>query len=265
MSIRALRTAASGMNAQQINIETIANNIANVNTTGFKKNRAEFKDLMYQEVHINPQATVQPGIIGTTDTKIVVGNGVQPSSTSKNFKQGDVTSTGKDLDIAVQGEGFFQVKRSDGTYAYTRDGAFKMSAEGNIVTSDGYIIEPGIVINDSIKELSIGTDGSVTGKDTSGNSVELGTFEMAKFINPSGLKAIGDNLYTETESSGNPILGKPGDEGFGTLKQGYLEQSNVDIVEEMVSMISAQKAYEINSKSIQSAEEMMQVTNNLKR
>jgi flagellar basal-body rod protein FlgG len=265
MAIRALRTAASGMYAQQINIETIANNIANVNTTAFKKNRAEFKDLMYQEVYINPQATVQPGIIGTTDTKIVVGNGVQPASTSKIFKQGDLVASNGPLDFAILGEGFFQIRKPDGNFAYTRDGSFKLSAEGYVTTADGYIVEPGIVLTDNINEISVSADGTITGIDTAGNSIELGTIQIAKFINPAGLKAIGDNLYIETEASGRPIVGKPGDEGFGGIKQNYLEHSNVDIVEEMVNMITAQRAYEVNSKTIQTAEDMMQMTNNLKR
>jgi len=265
MSIRALRTAASGLAAQQLNIETISNNIANVNTTGFKKNRAEFKDLMYQEVFINPNATVQPGIIGTTDSKIMVGNGVQPSSTQKIFKQGSLLQSGNSLDLGINGEGFFQLKKPDGSVAYSRDGSFKISAEGNLVNADGMMLEPGFTLSDNTKEVIINTDGTVILEDNLGVQSEVGNIELAKFVNPSGLKPVGDNLYLETEASGRALIGRPAEEGFGDIRQGFLEASNVEIVDEMVNMITAQRAYEINTKTIQSAEDMMQMTNNLKK
>lgn len=265
MSTRALRTAASGMYAQEINIEIVSNNIANINTTGFKKNKAEFKDMMYQEVAINPQLTGTRSNDEKLNVKIQVGNGVQPASTQKIFKQGDLTSTNNMFDVAIQGEGFLQVRKSDGTLAYTRDGAIKVSSNGTLVTASGYTLDPGFTLNEDILEISIAKDGTVDVKEIGGNSYTLGNIELAKFINPAGLQPIGDNLYTETESSGAPILGTPGLNGFGELNQGFLESSNVDIVEEMITMITAQRAYEINSKTVKTVEEMMTLANNLKR
>jgi flagellar basal-body rod protein FlgG len=265
MSTRALRSAAAGMYAQQINIEVISNNIANINTTGFKKNRAEFKDLIYQEVSANPQNVDTPGIVENANTKVLVGTGVKPSSTVKEFKQGDLQQTGQKLDMAIYGEGFFQVRKADGLLAYTRDGSFKLSKDGSIVTSNGQILEPGFNITDDFTDIMISRDGVVTGKTYSGDTVELGTIELAKFINPAGLKPIGDNLYVETEVSGAPILGNAGTEGFGEINQGFLESSNVDIVEEMINMITAQRSYEINSKTVKTVEEMLTIANNLKR
>lgn len=265
MPTRALRTAASGMYAQQINIEVISNNIANISTTGFKKNKAEFQDLMYQEVNINPLSTSTPGVYENTNNKIQVGNGVKPSSAAKIFKQGDITPTNNPFDLAIQGEGFFQVRRSDGTFAYTRDGSFKVNAEGKLVTASGYVLEPDFTLNSDVVGISIGKDGSVEAINNDQSRVPLGTIELARFMNNGGLIAIGDNLYVESPSSGQPILGAPGSQGFGEIHQGYLESSNVDIVEEMISMIAAQRAYEINSKTVKTVEEMMTMANNLKR
>ncbi|MEG8945574.1 flagellar basal-body rod protein FlgG [Rosettibacter firmus] len=265
MPTRALRTAASGMYAQQINIEVISNNIANINTTGFKKNKADFQDLMYQEVNINPLSTTTPGVFENTNNKIQVGNGVKPASTQKIFKQGDLVATNNQLDLAIYGEGFFQVRKSDGTFAYTRDGSFKLNADGKIVTASGYELEPGITLTDNIVDIEIAKDGTVNGRQTDGTVVTLGTIELARFINNGGLLALGDNLYAETPASGQPILGTPGSEGFGEIHQGYLESSNVDIVEEMIAMITAQRAYEINSKTVKTVEDMMTIANNLKR
>ena len=265
MSTRALRTAASGMYAQQINIEVISNNIANINTTGYKKNKADFQDLMYQEVNINPLATSTPGVYENSTNKIQVGNGVKPSSTQKIFKQGDITATNNQLDVAIQGEGFFQVRRSDGTYAYTRDGSFKVNADGKIVTASGFELEPGFTIGDDAIDVSIGKDGTVEALQVGGGTMVLGNIELARFINSGGLIALGDNLYAESQASGQPILGTPSSEGFGILHQGFLESSNVDIVEEMIAMIASQRAYEINSKTVKTVEEMMTLANNLKR
>ena len=237
MSERALRTAASGMSAQQINIEVISNNIANINTTGFKKNKADFQDLMYQEVNINPLSSTTPGVQESSQTKIQIGNGVKPASTQKVFLQGDITQTSNQFDLAIQGDGFFQVRKTDGTYAYTRDGSFKVNADGKIVTSSGYTLEPGITLNSDIASVAIGKDGSVEGTDTSGSTTSLGSIELARFMNTGGLIALGDNLYGETQASGQPLLGTPGSEGYGEINQGYLESSNVDIVEEMIAMI----------------------------
>ncbi len=265
MPTRALNTAASGMYAQQVNIEVISNNIANVNTTGFKKNKAEFQDLMYQEVQINPQTTDTPGIDETTSNTILVGTGVQNSSTSKIFKQGDLVNTSNQLDLAIQGDGFFQIQKPDGSYVYSRDGSFQTNADGNITTADGLLLDPGLTVDNNITSLAIGRDGTVEATQNDGSKFVLGNIELVRFINPAGLKPLGDNLYAATDAAGTPILGTPGQDGFGDIRQGYLEQSNVDIVEEMIAMISAQRAYELNSKTVQTVEDMMTVVNNLQR
>jgi flagellar basal-body rod protein FlgG len=265
MSTRALRSAASGMYAQQLNIETISNNIANINTTAFKQNKAEFQDLMYQEETVNPLSSSTPGIEGTSNSKIQIGNGVKPSSTEKIFNQGDLTQTGNQMDLAIQGEGFFQVRKSDGTIAYTRDGSFKVNANGNIVTASGYTLEPGITLSSDISSVTIAQDGTIEATDVKGNNSVLGNIELARFMNNGGLTALGDNLYDESSASGRPMLGAPGAQGYGSINQGYLESSNVDIVNEMVNMIAAQRAYEINSKTIQTVEAMMTIANNLQR
>jgi flagellar basal-body rod protein FlgG len=265
MSTRALRTAASGMYAQQLNIEVISNNIANINTTGYKKNKAEFKDLMYQQVMVNPLSSATPGITESVDTKIQVGNGVQPASAQKIFKQGDITSTGGQLDLAIKGEGFFQVKKADGTLAYTRDGSFKVSADGTITTAAGYVIEPGLTLNEDVININISKDGAVEVQTAGSNTFSvIGNLQLAKFINPAGLVPLGDNLYAESLSSGKPMLANPAATGYGEVEQGFLEASNVDIVEEMVAMIQAQRAYEINSKTVKTVEDMMTMANNLK-
>lgn len=260
---RALRTAASGMMAQQLNVDTIANNLANVNTTGFKKSRAEFQDLMYQTVKANGSATNN----ATKETAAVqVGTGSVPTATQKSFMQGDVQATSNPFDIAIMGEGFFQVRRPDGTIAYTRDGAFKLSADGTIVTSQGYVLDPGISLTENAKNLTVSREGTVETSGSGGDqATRIGQLELATFVNVAGLKAIGNNLFVETPASGPPIIGTAGTDGFGELQQGYLESSNVDVVEEMVSMIVAQRAYEINSKTVKTVEEMLQMANNLKR
>jgi flagellar basal-body rod protein FlgG len=265
MSTRSLRTAASGMYAQQINIEVISNNMANMNTTGFKKNKAEFQDLMYQDVPINPITTQTPGISETSSDTIQIGTGVQPSSTQKIFIQGDLVNTNNKFDIAVQGDGFFQVRKPDGTFVYTRDGSFKVNADGKLVTANGCFLEPEITVGSDAATVSISQDGVVEVVDNSGKSRVVGEIQVARFMNPGGLNALGDNLYGETPYSGTAILGTPGANGFGTLHQGYLESSNVDVVEEMIAMIAAQRAYEINSKTVQTVENMMSIANNLKR
>ncbi len=265
MPNRALRTAASGMYAQELNIEVISNNIANINTTGYKRNKAEFQDLMYQQVNVNPVNSSIPGVNDNPANSIQVGNGVVPTSTAKIFTQGDITPTNNQMDFAIQGDGFFQVRKEDGTFAYTRDGSFKVNADGKIVTSSGYVVDPELSIDENAIGISVGKEGTVTVQEAGGNSYVLGNIELARFMNPGGLKALGNNLYAQTESSGTPIIGAPGKDGFGNISQGYLESSNVDIVEEMISMIAAQRAYEINSKTVQTVQEMMQMANNLKR
>lgn len=265
MSNRALRTAASGMYAQQINIEVISNNMANMNTTAFKKNKAEFQDLMYQEVAVNTINSNVPGNYSTGTGTIQVGNGVKPSTTQKSFLQGDITATSNPLDIAIQGEGFFQVRKVDGTFVYTRDGSFKLDANGNLVTSGGYLLDPEISLDENSVGVIIGKNGAVELQQSDGNRIPVGNIQLVRFLNPGGLLALGDNLYGETFESGTPIIGNPGFDEFGELQQGYLEASNVDVVEEMISMITAQRAYELNSKTVKTVEEMMTMANNLKR
>lgn len=265
MATKSLRTAATGMYAQQLNIQVISNNIANINTTGFKKNKAEFQDLMYQNI---PTSTLAQNNITSpqnSNEALQVGSGVKASSTQKIFTQGDLQQTNNSLDLAIHGDGFFQVRKADGTYAYTRDGSFKVSGDGRIVTASGYILEPEISLTDDILQINISRDGTMEVKTSGGNSYVLDNIQLVRFINPGGLEALGDNLYAETESSGQPILGTPGMDGFGEIQQGFLEASNVDIVEEMIAMITAQRAYEINSKTVKTVEEMMTMTNNLKR
>ncbi|GAB4175899.1 MAG: flagellar basal-body rod protein FlgG [Calditrichia bacterium] len=259
---KTLRIAASGMAAQKMYIDVIANNLANVNTTAFKKSKIEFQDLLYEKVsvgNVNEDGQSKPATLE-------IGNGTKPVATFRNFSQGEIVSTGNALDIAIAGDGFFQVRMPDGSFAYTRDGAFKISADGQIVTTDGYVLEPELIIPEDAEQIFISQDGRVDVKLV--NDVEpltLGQIELVKFLNPAGLEAMGQNLYRETSASGNPFVAQPGYEGMGILQQGYLENSNVDVVKEMVDMISAQRAYELNSKSIKTADDMYQVVNQLKR
>ena len=260
---RALRAAASGMFAQQMNIDTIANNLANVNTTGFKRTRPEFQDLMYQTIRssgVTQNPNIQPPL------EMQVGTGSTAVATLRNFTQGDITQTGNPLDVAIQGDGFFQVRRPDGTIAYTRDGAMKVSSDGTIVTSQGYLLEPGITLGDSATEITIGKDGTIEVLAAGdADRMVAGQLDLARFVNPAGLRAIGNGLYIETVASGVPLLGTAGTAGYGEIIQSSLESSNVDVVEEMINMITAQRAYEINAKSIKTVEEMLTIVNNLKR
>ncbi len=260
---RALRTAASGMAAQQMNVEIIANNLANVNTIGFKKSRPEFQDLMYQTLKASG-VSQNPNI--RVPIEIQVGNGTVPVATLKTFSQGDVQTTNNPLDVAVQGEGFLQVRRPDGSLAYTRDGALKLSADGTLVTSQGYVFEPGITLGGDTTNVTIGRDGTIdVATATEATPTKAGQVELAKFVNPAGLRAIGNSLFVETPASGPPIPGTPGTEGFGEILQGTLEASNVDVVEEMVGMITAQRAYEMNAKTITAVDEMLSTANGIKR
>jgi flagellar basal body rod protein FlgG len=331
--IRSLWTAATGMQAQALNIDVISNNLANVNTTGFKKSRADFQDLLYET--LSP-AGVASSAVTQVPTGMQVGLGTRPVAIQKIFMQGDYQYTKNELDIAIEGDGFFQILQPNGEIAYTRAGAFKLSGDGEIVTSDGFLMEPEISIPLDSTAISIGTDGTVSvlqaGETTSSEigtielvrpngeiaytragafklsgdgeivtsdgflmepeisipldstaisigtdgtvsvlqagettSSEIGTIELVRFVNPAGLNSIGRNLYLSTSASGDPVTGTAGEDGFGTITQGYLELSNVSVVDEMVNMITAQRAYEINSKSIQASDEMLQMANNLKR
>ncbi|OQX92728.1 MAG: flagellar basal body rod protein FlgG [candidate division Zixibacteria bacterium 4484_95] len=261
--IKSLRTAASGMSAQQMNVDVIANNLANVNTTGYKKSKIEFQDILYQRLR---SAGSESAAGSTVPIDLEVGYGTRPVATQRLFSMGSLQMTGNPLDLSIEGNGFFQVLLPDGTIGYTRDGSFKLSADGQLVTSDGFYLQPGITLPADATDINVSTDGIIAvlipGES---EPQEIGQIELAKFINPSGLQAIGHNLFTASVSSGEPVLGTPSLEGLGRINQGYLEMSNVDIVEEMVNMIIAQRAYEINSKAIQTSEEMSQIANNLKR
>ena len=253
------------MYAQQKNIEIIANNIANVNSTGFKKAKAEFQDLMYQQVPLSAYSNDNNGISEMSSDYIYVGNGVKVASAQKLFLQGDLAETGNPMDIAINGEGFFQVLKPDGTYAYTRDGNFKINSDGIIVNTAGYRLIPEVTLDETTRNVTFARNGEIQAIDSNENSRMVDEISLVKFINPAGLKPIGDNLYVETEYSGPPIYGQPGTEGFGEIFQGYMESSNVDIVEEMINMITAQRAYELNSKTVKTIEEMMTIVNQLKR
>jgi flagellar basal-body rod protein FlgG len=259
--IRSLWTGTTGMNSQQLNIDVIANNLANVSTTGFKKSRADFQDLMYQIMKV-------PGSKSSADTEsptgIQVGLGVRPAAVQKVFTEGDIIQTGNELDVAIEGSGFFQVEMPNGTTAYTRSGSFKRDSNGRLTTSDGYPILPAITIPDGSRQITISETGvisAIIGTDTV--STEVGALETATFTNNAGLTAIGRNLFVESAASGTAQTAIPGNDGYGTLAQNYIEGSNVNIVEEMASMITTQRAYEINSKTITTSDQMMQTTNNL--
>ncbi len=261
--IRSLFIAATGMEAQQLNIDVISNNLANVNTAGYKRSRADFQELIYQDI-VAPGTSSSEGAV--IPSGIELGLGVTPVAVQKVFLQGDFVQTGNNLDMVIEGDGFFQITKPDGEVAYTRSGAFKMDSEGRIVTSDGYLLEPSVTIPSNTKNITIGSDGKITVIQAGSTTpIEVGQIELARFINPGGLKAIGKSLFEPTASSGEATVNKPGSEGLGTINQGYIEMSNVNIVEEMVNMIISQRAYEINSKAVQASDEMLQVANSLKR
>ncbi len=261
--IRALWTASTGMEAQQLNIDIISHNLANVNTTGFKKSKADYQDLLYQEIK-SAGASSSPST--ALPTGLEVGQGVKTVSTEKIFSQGSFKETENELDLAIDGEGFFQITTPDGALAYTRTGEFKVDGEGRIVTSDGYTVEPSITVPSDALTVTISSDGIVSATQSgSSTPTEIGNIELARFVNPGGLQSLGKNLYTPTSASGDATTGSPGSEGLGSLSQGYLEMSNVSVVEEMVNMIAAQRAYEMNSKAIQTVDEMLQDANSMKR
>ena len=261
--IRSLWTAATGMQAQTLNIDVISNNLANVSTSGFKKSRAEFQDLLYETLR---PAGVSSSATSEVPVGIQVGHGTRPSAVNRIFVQGDFQQTKNELDLAIEGDGFFQIIQANGDTAYTRDGAFKLDNEGRIVNSDGFLLEPEITVPNNTIAISIAIDGTVSVLQSGqAEPTEIGTIQLARFLNPSGLHSIGRNLYIPTASSGDEILGTAGEDGFGTIAQGYLEGSNVSVVEEMVNMIVAQRAYETNSKVIQASDEMLQMANNVVR
>ncbi len=261
--MRALWSAASGMMAQELNVDIIANNLANVNTTGFKKQRVEFQDLMYETLRIAGSAAAEGVEI---PTGIQVGLGTRTAATRKLFSQGTFQETGNPLDMVIEGNGFFQVLTPSGTVTYTRAGAFKMDSEGNVVTSDGFPLEPPLVIPADATSISVGSDGTVTATTAGASeSRTIGQLQLARFANPAGLSNLGHSLMAATAASGEAVTGAPGIEGLGTISQGVLEMSNVKVVEEMVNMITAQRAYEANSQAIRIADQMLEIANNTRR
>ncbi len=259
---KALWVAKTGLEAQQTRMSVISNNLANVNTNGFKKDRAVFEDLLYQNVR-------QPGALASQNnrlpTGLQLGTGVRTVATEKLQTLGNIVQTNNSLDVAIQGRGFLQVLLPDGNLAYSRDGALKMDETGQLVTSGGYVIQPAITLPSNATTVTIGSDGVVSALVPGGTApTQVGSIQLADFINPTGLQAVGENLYLETASSGSPSTGTPGLNGLGTVTQGALETSNVNVVEELVNMIETQRAYEMNSKAIQTTDRMLQfVTNNL--
>lgn len=260
--LRSLYTAASGMLANQMTVDTISNNLANVNTSGYKKTRMEFQDLLYQTM-VEPGGTTSEGV--KLPGSLQVGLGVKTSGNTRSFVQGNVTNTGNDWDVAISGSGFFQVRMPDGTTSYTRDGSFKVNADGILVTASGLPVEPQIQVPENSSEPKVGGDGRVSVKLQGDSAMtEIGRIELATFVNPAGLKAMGQNLFQETEASGRAVTGSPGDNGTGTVANQYIEASNVQLVEEMVNLIVAQRAYEISSKGVTTADQMLQTANNLR-
>ena len=261
--IRSLWTSATGMQAQELNIDVISNNLANVNTSGFKKSRAEFQDLLYESIRPAGAASSQDTIV---PTGIQLGHGTRPAAVQKMFTQGDFQNTKNELDWAIEGDGFFQIELPNGDTSYSRSGEFKLDADGRIVNPDGFPLLPELSIPTDTVSISVGMDGTVSVIQAGDSTpVEIGSIQLARFVNPAGLRSLGKNLLVPTEASGSEITGTPGETGLGTIAQGFLEMSNVSVVDEMVNMITAQRAYETNSKVIQTADDMLQMANNLKR
>jgi flagellar basal-body rod protein FlgG len=253
--IRSLWIAKTGLDAQQTQLDVISNNLANVSTNGFKRARAVFEDLLYQTVR---PAGAQSSQQTQVPTGLQLGTGVQPVSTSRVHTQGNLQQTGNSLDLAINGAGFFQIQMPDGTTAYTRDGSFHVDAQGQVVTSNGFALQPGLTIPPNATQISIGQDGTVTAQVAGQTTPQrVGTLQLATFVNTGGLQSIGQNLYRETAASGTPSTNTPGSNGLGVLNQGYVETSNVNVVEELVNMISTQRAYELNSKAIQTSDQML--------
>jgi flagellar basal-body rod protein FlgG len=261
--MKALFTSATGMKGQQTQVDVIANNIANVNTAGFKRSRVNFQDLLY--VNLKPSGDSSQGV--ASPTAFEIGSGVRAVSTTRIFTPGTYEGTQRELDVAINGDGFFQVTMPDGSTAYTRDGGFHLDSQLNLVTSEGYLVEPQLTFPQNIKSIGLGADGviTVTTADAPEAPQQIGQLQLATFPNPSGLEAIGTNLMRQGGASGAAQLVNPGDQGTGTLLQGHLERSNVDVVTELVNLIVAQRAYEVNSRAIRSSDEMLSQVNNLVR
>ncbi|HPR08775.1 MAG TPA: flagellar basal-body rod protein FlgG [Denitromonas sp.] len=253
--IRSLWIARTGLDAQQTQLDVVSNNLANVSTTGFKRSRAVFEDLLYQTLR-------QPGAQSTQQTQISsglqIGTGVRPVATERIHTQGNLQQTGNGLDVAVQGEGFFQIQLPDGTTAYTRDGSFQLDNQGQMVTASGYPLSPAIIIPSDTLSMTIGKDGTVSVQQSGQVSpTQVGTIQLATFVNSGGLQSAGENLYLETASSGTPTPNTPGSNGAGVLNQNYVETSNVNVAEELVQLITTQRAYELNSRAIQTSDQML--------
>lgn len=261
--IRSLFSAATGMNAQELNVSVIANNLANVNTTGFKRSRPEFQDLLYQNLRL--VGTLSPNG-NQVPTGVQLGLGTKTAAIQKIFLQGDFIQTQNPLDVAIQGRGFFQIAQPDGTIAYTRAGSFKLDNAGQIVTADGLPLEPAITVPADALTISVDPQGSVSVTQPGATApTVLGNLQTATFQNEAGLQSVGFNLFEETDASGTPTVGNPDSDDRGSVQQGFLELSNVSVVEEMVNLISAQRAYEVNSRTVQTSDEMLQTANNMKR
>jgi len=256
--LRAFSTAATGMSAQQMMVDVIANNLANINTTGFKRSQINFQDLLYVSMQ-EPGTEISSGL--NSPSGLEVGSGVRPVSTIKVHTPGELQNTSRPLDIAIQGEGFLQVSMPDGSIRYTRDGSMQVNANGQLVTTTGYLIEPAISIPTDASSVSIEKDGGVNITDSSGSQSVAGNIQLARFPNPSGLASKGDNLLADTEASGSPLTGIPGQNGFGMIQSGFLEKSNVQMVTELVELITAQRAYETNSRAIKAGDDMLRTAN----
>jgi len=260
--IRALFTAGTGMQAQQVNLDVIANNLANVNTAGFKRSRADFQDLLYQTMR--PAGTKS----GSTEvpTGVQVGHGTRLVATQKIFAQGNFQQTDNPLDLVIEGDGFFQLGRPDGTIGFTRSGSFKRDSQGQIVNADGLVLQPAITIPTDATNISISSEGQISVTTAASSAPQqLGQIELARFANPAGLNAVGRNLFLATQASGTASTGQANQNGLGSIGQGFVESSNVSVVEEMVNMIAAQRAFEVNSKAIKTADEMLQIANGISR
>lgn len=261
--MQSLYTASTGMLGMQMQIDTTANNIANVNTIGFKKSRAEFADLMYQ---VTEYAGTSTSDVTKSPTGIEVGLGARPTAVNKIFTEGSLKQTDNQLDVAITGRGFFKLELPDGTQVYSRNGAFKIDDTGTLVNSDGYTLMPQVVVPPDSTNVSIGTDGTVSVVQAGQTQAsQIGQITLTNFINPAGLHSMGDNLYIETDSSGQPLEGTAGLDGLGILRQGFVELSNVELVVELTDLITGQRAYDSNSKVITTSDEMLQTVNNLKR
>jgi flagellar basal-body rod protein FlgG len=262
--MRALQTAATGMAAQELNVQVISNNIANLRTTGYKRQQAHFQDLLYETFRRAGSSTSDQNT--QAPSGIEIGSGVKTAATTRVMTQGNLNMTEKEYDVAIRGEGYFKIGLPDGRTAYTRDGSFDLDSQGQIVTRDGYLLDPGITVPQNAESVSISASGVVEANlPGQAQPQQLGQIQLARFVNKAGLQSMGDNLFTETAASGPPIDGNPGTEGFGNLQQNYLEEANVNAVTEISSLISAQRAYEMNSKVVTAADQMLSATTQMFR